>query len=87
MVLKEYAPVCRDTRRCFAKTRGWDRVHNKPIMECRILTENACYQNGKCPFCKAEREVTKGKFYPYNRGQYSYIARTKYEREKRKDKV
>ena len=49
---------CNDTRPCFAKISGQKNW-------CRILTET--YEDGKCVFCKKEREVTNGKRYRLNR--------------------
>ena len=45
---------CYDTKRCFARKGDL----------CICLSE--AYAPGTCPFQKDEREVTKGKYYPYN---------------------
>lgn len=47
---------CFDERPCFARE---GKV-------CRIL--HTSYRTGKCPFCKPEREVTKGVTYPFDSG-------------------
>jgi len=53
--MADYA-TCRDSRECFAKKEGH---------LCKILMES--YEDGKCPFCKPEREVTDGVRYPKTR--------------------
>ena len=54
--------ICNDTRFCFAKNLSSGR--------CEILIQRSAndkgYPNGKCPFCKPERNVTNDKYYPYN---------------------
>lgn len=47
---------CEQKGKCFAKTeRGY----------CLILKGEG-YEQGKCPFQKPERGVTKGKYFPIN---------------------
>ena len=50
--------VCNDRRKCFAKTSRGGYFYT-----CSLLMEN--YDDGKCPFCKPERNVTKGKRYAF----------------------
>ena len=50
-------PECDEMRACFGKSKSGKR--------CRILTET--YQDGKCPFCKEKRDITDGKYYPYQK--------------------
>lgn len=53
---------CPDTRDCFAKLGG----------ECVVLQKDSNHrkifytEDGECPFCKPERDVTDGKRYSYN---------------------
>lgn len=53
-------PVCKDKRICFAQEDVFFKT------KCSILRES--YDDGKCPFCKPDKEVTKGKKYPRNPG-------------------
>jgi len=48
---------CNDSRDCFAKIDGYKGKI------CTLLTKT--YPKDTCPFCKADREVTNGKRYPY----------------------
>lgn len=50
-------PKCNDSRKCFGKTQTGS--------ECKVLTRT--YRDGKCPFCKPERDVTNGRRYPYSK--------------------
>ena len=63
-------PKCNDKRQCFAKERGRDGYY------CTILampyTNAPMYADGDCPFCKPEKEVTNGKYYPYDTNYGSY---------------
>jgi len=47
---------CRDSRECFGRL---------PDKTCRALT-GTYEQDGQCPFCKPDREVTDGVRYPYD---------------------
>jgi len=47
-------PKCRETRVCFAKKNG----------KCTLLTKTG--KKGTCNFCKPSREMTDGKYYPFN---------------------
>ena len=49
---------CNDRRKCFAKNSRGGGVYM-----CSLLHET--YDDGKCPFCKPERNVTKGKRYAF----------------------
>ena len=49
---KEKFAKCNDKRKCFARFEG----------RCMVLNE--VYKPGTCPFCKADREITKGEYYP-----------------------
>ena len=49
------AEMCPSDQPCFGKTI---------IGECKVLVTP--YKAGTCPFQKPERDVTKGKRYPYN---------------------
>lgn len=49
-------PKCNDSRECFAKNR---------FRDCTIL--RSCPKDGACTFCKADKEVTKGRRYPANK--------------------
>ena len=51
-MFKEKEVKCRDSRPCFAKGSRH---------QCKLLTST--YKDGKCPFCKAIRAETNGKFY------------------------
>ena len=53
-------PTCHDSRECFAAMpcQGGFR-------KCRILT-NSYEEDGDCPFCKPDVEVTNGQRYPYD---------------------
>lgn len=51
--------VCNDSRYCFAK-----RNDMKGHWFCEILKDN--YPDGVCPFCKPERDVTNGEWYPWD---------------------
>lgn len=58
-------PYCPDSRPCFARIfkEGSD------IGKCTVLQSvNGKFykEDGECPFCKPKREVTNGKFYPYD---------------------
>ena len=59
---------CNDTRLCFARVNR-KIPGNKIFRTCGILESS--YADGKCPFCKPMREVTKGKMYPYNPSYFS----------------
>ncbi len=59
--MKGHNPCSDLSRDCFA--RKYDYLTDEIICSC--LT-HPYYDDGKCPFCKPEREVTKGKRYPYN---------------------
>ena len=59
--------VCNDNRTCFARYRAYGGTG--PLI-CTVLTD-AYPVVGQCPFCKPEREITKGKHYPYN-PEYQY---------------
>lgn len=48
--------ICREQGECFA------RLGRK----CTILNSAQGYGRDTCPFRKPEREVTNGRFYPYN---------------------
>ena len=52
---------CKEDGACFAKQ------HNR----CQILNDPKVYGKGTCPFQKPEREVTNGRFYPYNPPKWS----------------
>ena len=54
------APVCEESRPCFAQRL---RIADKKI-HCTLLTES--YENGKCPFCKPFQNITNGKEYKHN---------------------
>lgn len=45
---------CNDCRECFARTKDG---------KCTILVSG--YENGKCPFCKPDRDVTDGVTYKH----------------------
>ena len=47
---------CSDTRQCFARSNG----------SCKILRETYEGTGRKCPFAKAEKEITGGVCYPYD---------------------
>jgi hypothetical protein len=47
-------PKCHETRVCFAKKNG----------KCTLLTKTG--KKGTCNFCKPVRDITDGKFYPFN---------------------
>lgn len=49
--------TCRDKGPCFARQSG--------TRYCTILVE--VYKTGICPFRKADKEVTNGIKYPYNK--------------------
>ena len=52
-------PVCEDTRECFgAMVHGGMRF-------CRALSSTYA-EDGQCPFCKPDRDITNGKQYLYN---------------------
>lgn len=51
---------CRDTRKCFAT------VYYGGMRWCKALGGPPYKNDGDCPFCKEEREVTNGKVYPFN---------------------
>ena len=53
--------VCNDARKCFAKRNTLEK--DKSI--CSILSSS--YDDEVCPFCKPDREVTKGKRYPLDK--------------------
>lgn len=60
---KKKAPVCPDSRKCFAQIDMYD--HNR----CIILQKDdgKFYVDGECPFCKpAPREMTNEVMYPYD---------------------
>lgn len=46
---------CHDPRPCFARINGGCALigYDKPM-----------YKDGECPFCKPDREVTNGVYYP-----------------------
>lgn len=46
---------CRDPRACFARKDGC----------CTVLRETYEHEKRACPFCKPERDVTKGKRYEH----------------------
>jgi hypothetical protein len=48
---------CKDKRKCFAKVPRNFRTG------CSILIKG--YRDGKCPFCKPDRDVTDGKRYSH----------------------
>ena len=58
--------ICRDERTCFAKARDGKN--------CEILADT--YPKGvMCPFCKRDRTMTKGRFYPYVEPKYGYVSK------------
>lgn len=68
------APSCHDSRECFAKTEmedGRQRCSILVIEQTKTKKrKKQLYQDGKCPFCKPNKEITNGKEYPYvNRGK------------------
>lgn len=52
--------ICTEKGECFAR-QGLIK-HGR----CTILDNAQAYGYGTCPFQKPEREVTKGKVYPYD---------------------
>lgn len=52
-MIKKAENICTVKGKCFAREAGY----------CTILIQGALE---KCSFCKPERDVTKGKRYPYN---------------------
>ena len=51
---------CYEERPCFAKERG----------RCALL--KMTYKDGACPFCKPDRDVTNGVYYPI---EYNYAVK------------
>lgn len=61
---------CRDSRPCFARTKS---IFSGKSEVCVLLS--SVYPDGKCPFCKPDREITKGIYYPYNEGMLNRLPR------------
>ena len=57
---------CVDSRKCFAQ-----KDTTMGFTECTILERGAGtpwpYVDGKCPFCKANKEWTNSEYYPLDR--------------------
>lgn len=47
--------ICIDTRECFA------RLSKKKCQALSVTYEH----DGECPFCKKEKNITNGKYYPF----------------------